>query len=175
MSGKEILVRRGEKWRLVTDQPLDRVTTLDLDRVLSGVELPKTLRDATLVLLEGLTPQDRELLELASIQGPRFNVSLLAEIQRIDQPTVLKILDGLDRRGVIRQVSVVRRSVGGSYSGPSSAHVSPPSVERARCTWKSTLSNALPSTNVANSSFSESTTTDGKYACTLHRCGLGLR
>ncbi|MEM7246175.1 MAG: tetratricopeptide repeat protein [Acidobacteriota bacterium] len=75
----------GRSWRLVRD--------------VDEVELPSSVRSLVTGRLRGLSPDERALLELASVQGESFQPELLAASSGTKLLQVLEILASLERRG----------------------------------------------------------------------------
>ena len=76
---------------------------------LGSLELPPAISAALAEEIATLSAHDCRLLEAAAVAGERFEPDLVAEIADVDEATVLRTLDNLLDRELIRPTEVPRR------------------------------------------------------------------
>jgi DNA-binding SARP family transcriptional activator len=89
----------------VYDQELnvETVQKLTHDSLLSAVDLPPKIRSVIEARLAQVSPPTRELAELAATIGRGFSFELLAEASGCDEDTMVRELDELWRRRIVRE------------------------------------------------------------------------
>jgi tetratricopeptide (TPR) repeat protein len=104
-----ILVARGDVYAFDGDASVEG-GVLSLAGRLAGVALPPSVTRAVERRLAELAGDDRELLEIASVEGRRFLSSTLVQVAELEERELLKTLGEVEKlHGMIRAQPVVQR------------------------------------------------------------------
>ena len=79
LSEKGSLVQENDRWQLSTDE----------------IGIPTMIKDILLRRIDSLKPNQRKILEIASVMGSRFDPRLLGEVATQDSLETLEILNGI--------------------------------------------------------------------------------
>ncbi len=104
----------GEMWRtLVETEALvpEDGGGFRLSRPVAEVASPRSVRDVVGERLRRLPEGTTDLLELAAIAGPRFELATLRRAAALDEPELLRAIDELERGGMIEELPDARSPI----------------------------------------------------------------